>query len=95
MYEAGGVSFVANPPMPLPASETDPTTGAPNPQFDGEPAPGEFFTKYEHIALEVTGVAEVRRKLEDTVEQHWYQSYMFSYAMDDLLWHTDTSDEDW
>lgn len=94
LYGAGGVSFVPGPPLPLPPSETDPTTGAPNPQY-GEPAGGELFTMYEHIALEVEGRAEVKEKVEEIVERHWYQKPMFSYHMDDALWHTDTSDEEW
>jgi len=93
MYETGGVSFVEDPPMPLPPSETDPTTGAPNPPY-GEPAGGELFSRYEHIALETKGVGEVSRRVGEVVERHWYHQPMFSYAMDDGLWHTDTSDEE-
>ncbi|KAL1584408.1 hypothetical protein WHR41_06308 [Cladosporium halotolerans] len=29
------------------------------------------------------------------VEGHWYGRNTYSYEMDDLLWHTDTSDEEW
>ncbi|KAK5125553.1 hypothetical protein LTR85_000664 [Meristemomyces frigidus] len=94
LYQLGGVSFVENPPMPLPPSETDPTTGSPNPQY-GEPAGGELFTKYEHLALRVEGREAVQKKLEEIVEQHWYHKPIFSYAMDEDLWHTDTSDEEW
>ncbi|KAK5111207.1 hypothetical protein LTR62_005235 [Meristemomyces frigidus] len=97
LYEGGGISFVQNPPLTLPPSETDPTTGAPNPAFnEGAELAGEkFFMKYEHIALQVQGVEAVRERLEKVVEKHWYQQPIFSYQMDDGVWHTDTSDEEW
>ena len=99
LYERGGVSFVENPPVPLPPSETDPTTGAPNPPFSGETEESgmgeEFFMKYEHIALQVEGREMVKMKLEEIVENHWYRAPIFSYQMDDGVWHTDTSGEEW
>ena len=92
LYEAGGISFVENPPPP--ASYTGTSDGAPNPPH-GEPAGGEFFTKYEHIALEASGRQTVDAKLREVVDKHWYHKPIFSYAMDEALWHTDTSDEEW
>ncbi|KAF2484507.1 hypothetical protein BDY17DRAFT_248585 [Neohortaea acidophila] len=93
MYELGGVSFVERPPAPVPYPDVENATGAPNPPF-GEPAGGELFIRYDHIALEGNGRADVQAKLERIVERHWYQQPIFSYAMDESLWHTDTSDEE-
>jgi len=94
MYQLGGISFVEHPPMPLPPSETDPTTGAPNPPFSDPPG-SDFFGEHHYVALEVKGKGAVHVKLADIVEQHWYQKPIFGHAMDDDLWHTDTSDEEW
>lgn len=79
--------------MPTPYHETTDMSGAPNPPY-GEPAGGELFTKYEHIAFEAKGREAVQARLEVVVERHWYQQPIFSYAMDEGLWHTDTSDEE-
>ncbi|KAK4569704.1 hypothetical protein LTR86_002672 [Recurvomyces mirabilis] len=97
LYEGGGISFVENPPMPLPPSETDPTTGAPNPPFnEGTISVDDgFFIKYEHIALQVQGEEAVKEKLERIRDEHWYHQPIFSYQMDEEAWHTDTSDEEW
>ncbi|EMC96994.1 hypothetical protein BAUCODRAFT_435168 [Baudoinia panamericana UAMH 10762] len=97
LHSRGGISFLENPPLPLPLSETDPTTGAPNPSFsEGEETDAqEFFLKYEHIALRASGREEVRRKLEVVRERHWYLKPIMGYQLDEDLWHTDTSDEEW
>lgn len=93
MYEFGGVSFVERPPAAVPYNETEDTNGSPNPPY-GEPAGGELFTKYEHIAVEERERDTVQARLEVIVHKHWYQQPIFSYAMDESLWHTDTSDEE-
>ena len=93
MYEAGGISFVENPPTPVPYVETIDGNGAPNPPYS-QPAGDEFFTKYDHIALEAGTREEVVAKLDQIVDSHWYQKPIFSYEMDEALWHTDTSDEE-
>ena len=89
MYGSGGISFV----------ELSPTSAQQDETFTldvlANLADGGFFAKYDQIALEVSGRAEVAAKLEEVVDRHWYQKPMFSYAMDDSLWHTDTSDEEW
>jgi len=98
MHPHGGVSFHPNPPPLLPPSETDPTTGAPNPAFgDGSSSSADsFFERCAHIALEVRGSREeVRARVGEVREGHWYCRPLFGRAMDDGLWHTDTSDEDW
>ena len=94
MYEGGGISFVEDPPTPIPYLESQDVIGSPN-QPHGEPAGGEFFTKYDYIALEASGRDQVESKLVEIVDRHWYHKPIFSYAMDDELWHTDTSDEEW
>lgn len=94
MYESGGVSFVERPPTMVAYLDIQDQEHNPNPPH-GEPAGGEFFTRYDHIALEASGLQKVESKLEQIVHGHWYQPPIFSYVMDDDLWHTDTSDEEW
>ena len=53
------------------------------------------FREYMHIALEAKGREEVVRTLERVRERHWYEGNVYSYAMDEEVWHTDTSDEEW
>jgi hypothetical protein len=93
MYEGGGVSFVENPPTPVAYLDIQDPNDNPNPPY-GEPAGGEFFTKYDYIALEASGRTHVEAQLARIVGGHWYQNPIFSYAMDEELWHTDTSDEE-
>ena len=51
--------------------------------------------EYEHISLEAEGREEVTSKLELVRDRHWYLGHVYSYAMDEEIWHTDTSDEEW
>ncbi|KAM0719142.1 hypothetical protein Q7P37_005047 [Cladosporium fusiforme] len=37
----------------------------------------------------------VRERVEKLVEGHWYGRNVFGYDMDETVWHTDTSDEEW
>lgn len=37
----------------------------------------------------------VSERVHALVEGHWYGKNTFSYEMDESLWHTDTSDEEW
>lgn len=37
----------------------------------------------------------VGRRTRELVEGHWYGRFLFSYEMDEMVWHTDTSDEEW
>lgn len=90
-YEEGGVSFVKDPSAPIPPEQVDPSTVAVLETSNG----AGHFAEFEHIALEVHGSELVRSKLETLVEQHWYHNPLFTYAMDEGTWHTDTSDEDW
>lgn len=56
---------------------------------------GGTFREYEHITLEASGREEVVAKLGKVRERHWYCGNVYSYAMDEEVWHTDTSDEEW
>lgn len=56
---------------------------------------GGTFREYEHITLEASGRDDVVRKLEKVRTEHWYCGNLYSYAMDEAEWHTDTSDEEW
>ena len=92
MYEHGGISFVEDPSTRAPGEEVFGSFNA-SPSIEG--VRGEHFTDYENISLEAQSREEVIMKLGKVVEQHWYQKPMYSYAMDESLWHTDTSDEEW
>lgn len=93
MHQSGGVSFVQDPHLALPSWETDGTNNDQSPP-PGEPAGGEAFTQFSHIALEARGLHDVKAKMERCVEGHWYQKPIFSYALDEEMWHTDTSEEE-
>ena len=82
MYESGGVSFVEDPPTTVPYLEIQDSNNTPNPPH-GKPADGEFFTEYDHIALQASGRKEVEAKLAQLVDRHWYKQRIFSYAMDE------------
>lgn len=93
LHDRGGVSFTPEPPLANPdeIEEVSFLIEHVPPSHGGEA----IFSKYEHLNLEVSGRHEVKTRLRDVVEQHWYHLPLFSYAMDEQLWHTDTSDEDW
>lgn len=84
----GGVSFVDL--ASVPALEVE-ITGLDQSTGDDVSA----FTKYEYISLELKGREEVREKLRTLEYEHFYQGPVFSYAIDEGVWHTDTSDEEW
>lgn len=85
MHDSGGVSFVEEESEAMPEEDME--------EFMVGQA---VFEKYSHITLEVKESREaVRAKLEEVAERHWYHKPLFSYAMDEELWHTDTSDEEW
>lgn len=99
LYAHGGVSFVQDiQPAPLPpAADDDALTAQP---ADLSPAAGwhttsPHFTDYENITVHVQGRAAVRARLAELPAHHWYQKPVFTYAMDDTVWHTDTSEEEW
>lgn len=93
LHDSGGVSFVPEPPLANPdeVEEISFLIEHVPPSHGGEAV----FSKYEHLNLEVSGREMVKRRLAEVVDMHWYHLPLFSYAMDEELWHTDTSDEDW
>ena len=92
MYDGGGISFVLVPPAPNTSTGT--TYGSLGYNY-GEPGREQFFTEYEYITLEADGRDVVVERLGSVAENHWYHKPIFSYEMDEEMWHTDTSDEDW
>ncbi|CAK4033113.1 hypothetical protein BST61_czeina21g000990 [Lecanosticta acicola] len=88
MYERGAISYTEDPP----AAITNPAY-----TYNHLPSPVNraLFTNYDQIAAEASGEQDVRKKLAEIEERHWYQRPLFTYAMDEDLWHTDTSDEEW
>ena len=86
------MSFAAiNPPPAMPAETRDYLIDHVPSSHGGQA----LFTKYDHITLEVSGREDVHKRLDEVRERHWYHKPLFSYAMDEELWHTDTSDEEW
>ena len=53
------------------------------------------FKDYSDISLELVGRGEVESRLAALVDEHYYLGNVYSYAMDEEMWHTDTSDEEW
>lgn len=53
------------------------------------------FAQYDHLTVEARGLDVVQLRIVELGERHWYRRALRSYAMDEDLWHTDTSDEDW
>ncbi|KAK3686319.1 hypothetical protein LTR37_019957 [Vermiconidia calcicola] len=91
MYEFGGIAFVEETPASKPVQVIQ------DPEFNPgytDPGTEQFFAQYEHIALEAKGRDEVEKKFAEVVDGHWYRKPIISYAMDESLWHTDTSDEE-
>lgn len=93
LHDNGGVSFTPEPPLADPdeVEEISFLIDHVPPSHGGQA----MFSKYEHLNLEVRGREEVARRLKEVVEKHYYEKPLFSYAMDESLWHTDTSDEEW
>ncbi|KAK5681193.1 hypothetical protein LTS10_006955 [Elasticomyces elasticus] len=85
LHEGGGVAFVQG-QQPVPGGMSVAERLA-----SGHGA----FRPYEDITLQVSGVEEVKGKLEEVVEGHWYDQAGYSYELDEGEWHTDTSDEEW
>lgn len=91
MYSMGGVTFAD--PAEVPVDSADPEDFFVDvvPAVHGNSS---TFVLYEHISVEAKGAQQVQQKMEHIAEHHWYERPLFSYAMDESLWHTDTSDEE-
>lgn len=87
MHEHGSVSFSER------LIESTVSYEPPNFSY-WQPALGGSFAEYSAIAIRVDGREAVKARVEKLVEGHWYQEPTFSYAMDESLWHTDTSDDE-
>ncbi|KAI5356585.1 putative F-box domain-containing protein [Septoria linicola] len=91
MHDRGTVSFTEEAPPPMPAEEAEMLMNWIPPSHGGQGS----FTRYEHVNLQVKGRENVERELARVVKEHWYHPPLFSYLMDEAVWHTDTSDEQW
>ncbi|WPH00816.1 Hypothetical protein R9X50_00364600 [Acrodontium crateriforme] len=91
-YEHGGVSFVENPVV-----QQDPylphNTG--NFTLSNSLRRQVLVTEAVDVTLEATGIGHVANRLDQAISSHWYQRPIVSFPMDDGLWYTDTSDEEW
>ncbi|KAK1074430.1 hypothetical protein LTR74_001026 [Friedmanniomyces endolithicus] len=55
-----------------------------------------FFLDDELLELNIFGRAAVARTLEELVERHCYHTWLSEIgSIDEMGWHTDTTDEDW
>ncbi|KAK1089002.1 hypothetical protein LTR48_001019 [Friedmanniomyces endolithicus] len=55
-----------------------------------------FFLDDELLELNISGRAAVARTLEELVERHCYHTWLSEIgSIDEMGWHTDTTDEDW
>ncbi|PPJ50752.1 hypothetical protein CBER1_08116 [Cercospora berteroae] len=91
MHDRGTVSFTEEAPPPMPAEEAEWLMNHIPPSHGGQGS----FTRYEHVNLQAEGREKVKEELERVVDAHWYHQPLFSYLMDENVWHTDTSDEEW
>ncbi|KAF2715958.1 hypothetical protein K431DRAFT_289820 [Polychaeton citri CBS 116435] len=89
-HGSGGVTFERNDPDTESKDAPEPDGAIPVAVYGG-PAGGEVFTSFDHITLQIQGLQEVKQRLDKIVETHFYGGSVFSYAMDEDLWHTDTS----
>ena len=49
----------------------------------------------ERRAMILRAREAIGERVRALVEGHWYGKNTFSYEMDEMVWHTDTSDEEW
>ena len=88
-YLHGGVSFVER--LDQPPGQTV--------QLQYNPwsfhARATLLAQNAQVTVEATGLELVGRWLDRVAEEHWYQLPIVSMPMDDALWYTDTSDEEW
>jgi hypothetical protein len=90
MHDRGAVSFTEEATLSGPAEEMDFLINHIPPSHGGQGS----FAQYENITLQAGGEG-VRVELERVRSRHWYHQPLFSYQMDEGVWHTDTSDEEW
>jgi len=106
LYHArGGIRFVQNlPSHPSPQFEDDQNVVSSTDNFtDYENIAVEVGTPHSDPDTEGSerraAIFRARETVGDRVRAlvngHWYGQNLFSYEMDETLWHTDTSDEEW
>lgn len=102
-HPTGTVRFVQNLPLPDTIDDTTDSMALPVNFTDYENISVEAGVPHsdpDTVGPEkratVRGAREaVRERVRSLVDGHWYGKNTFSYEMDELLWHTDTSDEEW
>jgi hypothetical protein len=104
-HTSGGVRFVQHlPSHPPPQAEEDSNTVSSTENFtDYENIAVEVGTPHSDPDTEGSerraAIFRAREIVGDRVRAlvngHWYGQNLFSYEMDETLWHTDTSDEEW
>lgn len=86
-HDTGGIRFVADLPPQPPRDPNVPVLSTIINAGD--------FVDYENMSVDVRGLDLVQARVKQLVEGHWHNRNIFSYAMDETIWHTDTSDEEW
>jgi hypothetical protein len=104
-HGSGGIRFVQNlsqhPPLqpgndPNVVSSTDNFTDYENIAVEiGTPYSDPDSENSERRATIFRARETVGDRVRALVNGHWYGRNLFSYEMDESLWHTDTSDEEW
>jgi len=103
-HASGGIRFVQNLPPPPTQPEDDPNLVSSTENFTdyeniavevGMPHNDPDAEGPERRAAIFRARETVGDRVRALVNGHWYGQNLFSYEMDDFLWHTDTSDEEW
>jgi hypothetical protein len=103
-HSSGGIRFVQNLPSHPPQSEEDSNTVRITDNFTdyeniavevGTPHSDPDSESSERRATIFRARETVGDRVRALVNGHWYGQNLFSYEMDETLWHTDTSDEEW
>jgi hypothetical protein len=104
-HASGGIRFVQTlPSHPPPQAEDDQDAVSSTDNFTdyeniaveaGMPHSDPDTEGQERRAAIFRARETVRDRVGALVNGHWYGQNLFSYEMDEALWHTDTSDEEW
>lgn len=54
-----------------------------------------YFVDYDNLTVEVFGRVAVHERMLELVHGHYHGTKLMTYAMDEDVWHTDTSEEEW
>lgn len=103
-HASGGIRFVQNLPPHPPRPDEDPDVVSSTDYFTdyeniavevGMPHSDPDTEGPERRASILRARETVSDRVRSLVNGHWYGKNLFSYEMDEMLWHTDTSDEEW